>query len=206
MPQECTRGPFFGAAPRRAAAAPRGEIRPELDLSDLPSIFLCSALTLFAAGHAVNPAKAAERVAVFPFELLDSSQDDELYPKVRPEETERLARLTEELKARLAATNRYEVAALDSLAAELQKAAPLFKCNGCEADLAKKSGADVAMLGLVQKFSDTLLSVNIEVVDAKSGKVAAVYSAGVQGNTEEAWMRAMRYIVKNKIVSEGAAQ
>ena len=173
-------------------------------MPDFQNIAFAAAIALAAAG--LGPAAAAERVAVFPFELLDDSQSDELYPAVRPEETERLAHLTEDLKARLAATERYEIASLGPLTADLKNATPLNKCNGCEADLAKKSGADVAMLGLVHKFSDTLLSVNIEVVDAKSGKIAAMYTAGVQGNTEEAWMRAMRYIVKNKIVTEGAAQ
>jgi len=156
----------------------------------------------------VVQATAAERVAVFPFELLDRSQDDDLYPKVRPDETARLATLTKDLKDRLTASGKYEIVGLENLSGDIEKASPLFKCNGCDAGLAQKSGADIVMLGLVQKFSDTLLSVSIEVIDGKSGKVTATYSAGIQGNTEESWLRAERYIVKNKLfaVAEGTPQ
>ena len=51
-------------------------------------------------------ALAADTVAVFPFELLDSSQEGELILKVRPEETKRLELLTQDLMTRLSAAMR----------------------------------------------------------------------------------------------------
>ncbi len=146
---------------------------------------------------------AAETVAVFPFELLDSSQEGELILKVRPEETRRLTLLGEELKARLMASSRFEIVDISKLDGEVKAAAPLFKCNGCETDLAKKTGAELAMLGLVQKFSDTLLAVNIQVIDAETGALKGAYNAGVQGNTDEAWVRGVSYIVRNRLNAEG---
>ena len=150
-------------------------------------------------------ATAAQTVAVFPFELLDSSQKGELIVKVKPEETKRLVLLADDLANRLAATSRFEVVPVTGLAAEIEAAAPLHKCNGCEVELAKKSGARFAMVGLVQKFSDTLLSVSIQVVDTQSGAIKA-YSAGVQGNTDEAWLRGVSYLVRNRLLMEGTAQ
>ena len=149
---------------------------------------------------------AAETVVVFPFELLDSSQDGEFILKVRPEETKRLTLLTEDLKARLIATKRYEIADISGLDKAVTAAAPLHKCNGCEADLAKKTGAKLAMLGLVQKFSDTLLAVSIQVIDAETGALKNSYSAGLQGNTDEAWLRGVSYIVRNKMTTGGPSQ
>ena len=160
------------------------------------------AMAFLAAG----PSCAAETVAVFPFELLDTSQDGELFIKVRPEETKRLEVLTGDLQARLGEDKRFELVDTSPLADEIKTAAPLFKCNGCEVDLAKKTGAKLAMLGLVQKFSDTLLSVSVQVLDTSTGTVKSSYSAGVQGNTDEAWLRGLRYIVKNKITNEGSPQ
>ena len=150
-------------------------------------------------------ALAADTVAVFPFELLDSSQEGELILKVRPEETKRLELLTQDLMTRLSAAMQYEVIDISNLAPDVSAAAPLYRCNGCEGDLAKKSGAKFAMLGLVQKFSDTLLSVNIQVLDAGTGAVKSAYTAGVQGNTDEAWLRGVSHIVRNKLMSEGTA-
>jgi len=173
--------------------------------STLLSVPRRARVMLVAMLSSIAPACAADRVAVFPFELFDTSQEDDFLPKIRPDETKRLETLTQDLKDRLIDSKKYEVVSLDSLSAEIAAAAPLFKCNGCDADLVKKTGADVAMLGLVQKFSDTLLSVNIEIVDAKTGTVTARYTAAVQGNTDEAWIRAERYIVKNKLGAQGSA-
>lgn len=150
-------------------------------------------------------AAAVKSVAVFPFELLDQSQSDDLYPVVRPEETKRLSLLTEDLKARLLATHAYTLADLTPLADRIKKDAPLYKCESCLAELARQSNAGFAMLGLVQKISDTLLSVTIQIMDASTGAVTASYSAGIQGNTDEAWLRGVSYLVRNKIAPEGAA-
>jgi TolB-like protein len=163
-------------------------------------------LWIGAVGVAIATADAhaatAPTVAVFPFELMDSSQEGELFVKVRPEETKRLAALVDDLKARLTTSGQFEVVGVEPLAAELKAAAPLYSCNGCELNLAKKSGAKLVMLGLVQKFSDTLLAINVQVVDAETGMLKGSYSAGVQGNTDEAWLRGLGYIVRNKIITQ----
>jgi Protein of unknown function (DUF2380) len=169
-------------------------------------LVLAGSLAALALAFANPSAMAAETVAVFPFELLDSSQEGEFILKVRPEETKRLELLTADLKSRLTAGQRFEIVDIAGLAAEVKAAAPLHKCNGCEADLAKKTGAKLAMLGLVQKFSDTLLSVNIQVIDAETGTIKGAYSAGVQGNTDEAWLRGVGYIVRNRLMTEGTSQ
>ena len=162
---------------------------------------VCAALTATAAA-----AGATDTVAVFPFELMDSSQEGELFIKVNPEETRRLLILADDLKSRLEASKRFEIVAIDGLAKEVADAAPLYKCNGCETGLARKTGAKLAMLGLVQKFSDTLLAVNIQIVDVETGALKGSYSAGVQGNTDEAWLHGLSYIVRNRIVTEDKPQ
>lgn len=147
-----------------------------------------------------NAAVASQTVAIFPFELLDTSQEEDYMPKVRSEETKRLALLTRDLTARLSQLDAYRIVDVGTLDGEFKAVAPLHKCNGCEVDLIKKSGAQLAILGLVHKFSDTLLSVSIQMLDAQSGVVLHSYSAGIQGNTDEAWLRGVSYIVRNQLV------
>lgn len=163
-------------------------------------------LIVLTAGLAVwadRGAMASQTVAVFPFELLDTSQEEDYILKVRPEETRRLGLLTQDLKARLAQLGAYELVESPGLDNEVKAAAPLHKCNGCEVDLAKKTGANLAMLGLVQKFSDTLLAVSIQVLDAQTGALKQSYRAGIQGNTDEAWLRGVSYIVRNQMTPQG---
>ena len=162
----------------------------------------CLLANLVSAAHASD----LETVAIFPFELLDSSQEGEIILKVRPEETQRLELMSQSLAERLVASKRYQIADTAPIAAELKSASPIYKCNGCEVDLAKKSGADTAILGLVQKFSDTLLSVNVQVLDAKTGTVKNSFTVGMQGNTDEAWLRGVSYIVRNRMMIEGASK
>ena len=80
------------------------------------------AMAFLAAG----PSFAAETVAVFPFELLDTSQEGELIIKVRPEETKRLEVLTGDLQARLGEDKRFELVDTSPLADEIKTAAPLL--------------------------------------------------------------------------------
>ena len=149
---------------------------------------------------------ARQTLVVFPFELLDTSQEEDFMLKVRPEETARLALLTQDLKTRIAALKPYQLAEIPELEADIKAAAPLHKCNGCEIDLAKKSGAKFAILGLVQKFSDTLLSVRVQLLDAETGTLVHSYSAAIQGNTDEAWLRGVSYIVRNKLGNQETPQ
>lgn len=162
-----------------------------------------SRLTFLAASVSLltwnSPVLAVQSVAVFPFELLDTSQEEDYILKIRPEETKRLALLTQDLTARISQLQAYRLTDISRLDADVKAAAPLHKCNGCEVDLAKKTGAQLALIGLVQKFSDTLLAVSIQVLDAQTGALQHSYRAGIQGNTDEAWLRGVSYIVRNQM-------
>ena len=49
----------------------------------------------------------------------------------------------------------------------------------------------------VQKVSNLILNVNIEVRSAATGEVLYVSSVDVRGNTDEAWLRGVRRLVDN---------
>ncbi|HWE20650.1 MAG TPA: DUF3280 domain-containing protein [Hyphomicrobiaceae bacterium] len=154
-------------------------------------------VVVLLAGTSV--ALAGPRAAVFPFELSDGSLEGELSGP-RPDETRRLALLTEELRQLAARAAGYEVVDLGGLTAEIEKAAPLYKCNGCEVELARRVGANVAITGYVRKVSNLILKVFIVVRDVETGKIARVHQADIKGNSDETWLRGVRYIVANGLV------
>ena len=141
----------------------------------------------------VAEAAPARKAAVFPFEVPDVIEQGEFLPKPS-KEGPKIALATDELRKLLAASGRYEVIDLAALATEIKAAQPLHKCNGCEADLAKKAGADVLVVGLVEKASDVLLNMTIEIRDVASGKAERVGSIVVQGNTDDMWLRSVRWL------------
>jgi hypothetical protein len=149
----------------------------------------------------VTIARAAPKAAIFPFELIDASLEGEL-GGARQDEARRLVLVTQELRQLVARDGGYELVQLTGLEPEIARAQPLRKCNGCEADLARQIGAEVAITGTVQKFSNLILNLNIYVQDAASGKLARAMSVDVRGNTDESWLRGLRWLVANRLFVE----
>ncbi|MEL7049180.1 MAG: DUF2380 domain-containing protein, partial [Pseudomonadota bacterium] len=78
----------------------------------------------------------------------------------------------------------------------------LFKCNGCDADLAKKVNATQAITGTVQKSSATLMNISIFVRDVASGEIVNSMAVSVRQNTDAGWLRGVRWLVRNRLVKE----
>jgi len=154
-------------------------------------------------------ALAGPRAIVFPFDLVDESQQYEMgvMPKgVSDEEKGRLALITEELAKLIKEGGRYEVVDSAPIAKEIDDAAPIYKCNGCEDGLAKKAGAEVAFIGTVRKASDVLFTVSVYIRDVGQEKVTRQASGEIYGNTDAMWLRAVHYIVQKRLFPEGASQ
>ena len=155
-------------------------------------------------------ALAGPKAVVFPFDLIDESQPQYeigVMPKgISDEEKRRLALITQELTKLLKDSGRYDVVDSAPIAKEIDDKSPMYKCNGCEDDLAKKVGAEVAFIGTVRKASDVLFTVSVYVRDVGQEKVTRQASSEIYGNTDAMWLRAVRYIVQKRLFPEGASQ
>jgi uncharacterized protein DUF2380 len=156
-------------------------------------------LSLVLAGTVLAGATAAHagpKAAIFAFELIDVSGDGE--PQAAPpkaDEAQRLRLATDELR-RLAATEAgYEVLDLSGLASEIEKAAPFHKCEGCEVDIARRAGAEVAITGAVRKISSLILVIQIYVRDVATGTVNEARRVELRGNSDESWLRGVRRLI-----------
>ena len=159
-------------------------------------------LLVFALLAFSGPALAepAPKAAVFDLELLDISQ--EAGQGTRADETERLRLASTELRSLLKESGAVQLVDLGPQAAVLQAKAPLRRCNGCDEDIAKALGADLAVAGFVQKTSNLILSFVVTIKDARSGEVVRAGQADIRGNTDETWLRGVRWIVKNRLLAE----
>ena len=144
-------------------------------------------------------ALAAPKAAVFPFEIIEPVGDGFSLPKKNPVEKARIQLATEALIKHLVESGHFDVVDMAGLAKDIADKAPLYKCNGCETDLAKKAGAEIAVVGTIDKASETLLNMTIEMHDAETGKVRGRGSTVIQGNTDEMWLRSVRWLVKNRL-------
>lgn len=171
-----------------------------------PVAAIIAALIAPAVLLAPDAASAAPKVAIFPVEVPDVIREGEFLPRPNKDDAPRIALATAELRRLLAETQRFEVIDLAPLATELKAAQPLHKCNGCDIDLARKAGADVVVTALVEKASDVLLNMSIEMKDVPSGKLMRIGGTVIQGNTDEMWLRSVRWIAKNRLFNEDTAK
>jgi hypothetical protein len=160
------------------------------------------AVFIFALLSLAPIADAQERsVAVFDFELTDTSRDNQLAP-TDAEHRARLSMVSARLRARLAESGRFSVADIAPVAKEAQ-ASNLQSCGGCDVSLANKIGADLAITGMVYKVSNLILNMMIFVRDAKTGDNLAVAQADLRGDTDESWSRTVDWLVRNRLLAPG---
>jgi len=164
-------------------------------------------IVIFVLALALHPGAvfAAQKAIIFPFDLIDQQQQFEigLMPKgLDPEDKRRLGVITDELTRLIKESGRYEVLDPAPIAKDIEDKAPIYKCNGCEDDLAKKIGADIAFIGTVRKASDVLFTVSIYVRDVAGEKVIHQGSSEIYGNTDKMWLRAVNYIVDRRLYAD----
>jgi uncharacterized protein DUF2380 len=140
-------------------------------------------------------------VAVFDFELIDTSLEGATRG-VRPDEQERLAHVSDQLRQLLRNSGRFSLVDITPIAREAQ-ASNLQACGGCDMHLAQRIGAELAITGTVQKVSNLILNMNIYVRDTSSKATIAAMSADMRGNTDESWSRTLDWLVRNRLLAPG---
>ncbi|MGC3939789.1 DUF3280 domain-containing protein [Roseobacter sp. EG26] len=151
-------------------------------------------LLLFLFAPAI--CKAQEKVAFFGLTLLDTSlQTTELGQD--PAELERLAAVEKIIADRFEQEG-YVLLELDPVRKDIDRYVNLAKCYGCDTRIATKLGADFALVGEVQKTSNLILSMNLQLRAADTGELVKGGVVEIRGNNDESWYRGMRYILKNR--------
>jgi hypothetical protein len=141
----------------------------------------------------------AQTVAVFDFELIDTSVEGEIRG-ARADEQARLGQLSLQLRQRLKDSGRFSLVDIAPVASAAQ-ASNLQACGGCDTRLAQRVGADLSITGTVQKVSNLILNMNIYIRDASSGVTVAAMSADMRGNTDESWFRTLDYLLRNRLLA-----
>jgi hypothetical protein len=118
----------------------------------------------------------------------------------------RLDLISKDLERRIREDGRYALVAADAIADDVKKLGPIHKCNGCEDDIAKKAGARLALIATVEKLSDLLFNFNLYLRDVEKGAIRSIMSTTIQGSTDEAWLRGIRYLAERKLFQPGDAR
>lgn len=160
-----------------------------------------SVVTLFIALTgiaAATPSLALPKVAILPFDIRDAEIEGDPFQKPKDTDIARMRLVADELKKLMETTKTFEVVDLSAYAADIEKASPFNKCDGCEVEIAKKAGADLAVTGFIDKLSDALISMQLFARDTTTGEMKKTMSAEIRGNTDELWLHGIRYLWKNR--------
>src|SRR6516165_11393273 len=152
----------------------------------LAAIFLALTVSL--------PARAdTTKLAVFDFELLDTSLQGEMNGP-RKDEQDRLLRAGDQLRRELAESGQFQLVDIAPVTAAAH-GSNLQACGGCDVRYADQIGADLVLTGVVQKVSNLILIMNIYMRDVHTGRLVVAMNADMRGNTDESWSRVTSYLV-----------
>jgi hypothetical protein len=164
---------------------------------------LCAALlaTLPAVAATPEPIK----LALFDFELQDFSAGPESTAET-PADNKHLAQVTSEVRQLFAKSGRYSVIDASSADADPVKAHTLRECDGCDAGIALKLGADQSLVGVVSRISRTEYTVKFRIRDARTGAIIADEESELRMGADYSWSRGATRLVKDRLLERPAQQ
>ena len=150
-------------------------------------------LSPLAARAADAPLKS---IVMLDFELIDPTLDRASDQAQR----ERLKKISALLRQQFIDKGFYrvlDIAPQQAMIDDLKSRFMLYDCNGCDIDIGRALGADRVMTAWVQKVSNLILNINIQINDVASGQPLLNKSVDIRGNTDASWERGIRYMVRS---------
>ncbi|MCA8883083.1 MAG: DUF3280 domain-containing protein [Rhodobacteraceae bacterium] len=148
-----------------------------------------------AAAALDGPLKPGAKVTFLGLTFIDSSAEGS-YNGPRADETARIPLLETEIRTRFAAEG-FDLISTAPEAQRLEAIVNPANCYGCDVRMGARLGADYVLVGEVQKVSNLILSMNLVMRATDTGQMARGLSVDIRSNTDDSWLRGMRYILNN---------
>ena len=161
---------------------------------------MAALVVLLATGSAC----AAPSVVVLPLELVDSSLEGEVYGRSEAQ-TARLAATTQDIRARLEQAPEYDLlppeAGRQLYQRDRGRYAYLYRCVGCVLEIGQSAGADLILVGWVQKVSNLILNMSFRVYDTREPRLWRSGWISLRGNNDAMWRRAAEKLVERVLLA-----
>ena len=148
---------------------------------------------LFAPVHVEPPPQL--KIVVFDFEL-DDFRDSASSPQQQGDGYNLLL-ATEALKRELTTGGKYTVLNAHPTTWLANSFPELHLCNGCEAEVARKFGADRSLLVVVTRVSMTDYVMSYQIRDAQSGNVVSSGTSDLRMGANYSWARGATWLARN---------
>jgi curli biogenesis system outer membrane secretion channel CsgG len=137
-------------------------------------------------------------IAVFDFELDDLTPAS-TYLHQATSSAAALEKVTASARRALTRSGRYRVVAATNTPSTSEQPIRLRDCDGCEAAMALKLGAEQSLIGVVRRATQTDYYIAIEIRDARTGKLVNEQSANFAGG-EEGWPSGVRILLDHQVL------
>jgi hypothetical protein len=159
----------------------------------LAVIAVAAALGLAGSAASARDFSGVPAIAFFGFQLINTS----LEPTTAVED-QRIRMLDDLFREKLSASGRFTIAAISpDVQHDVASGPAISNSNGCERDYVKRTSANWAAWGTVQKVSNLILNINVYMEDVQTGKLEFVRSVDIRGNTDESWRRGLDYMLSH---------
>jgi hypothetical protein len=159
------------------------------------AIIAIAMLVLLSVPVRADPPK----LAVFDFELLDTSLEGEMRGP-QTDERDRLIHISDLVRRQLMESGKFQLVDITPVKAAAASS-NLQSCGGCDVQYAQRIGADLVITGVMRKISTLILNLTIFVRDVHTGQLITGMNADFRGNTDESWTRATNYLVRNRLLA-----
>ena len=162
------------------------------------SLLVTPLLVALAAEAATS---APIRLAIFDFELEDTSAGAPASGEASVDTTQ-LTDVTNAVRQLLAQSGRYRLIDAGGADAAAARAHQLRECNGCDAGIAMKLGAEQSFVGVVRRISRTEYTVRFQIRDAASGAVVSDADSGLRMGADYSWSRGATRLVQDLLLEQ----
>jgi hypothetical protein len=166
----------------------------------IAALLLCAAAAMSAGSSARSAPSRAVTIAVFAFELDDVTPAATIAGKPTSSDAS-LQSVTAAAREQLASSGRYRIVGVDAADAAPVHDRTLRHCDGCEAAIAQKLGAQQSMIGIVNRATQTDYYITVIIRDASTGKILASEGANFAGD-ETGWPSGVRMLIKHQVLAQ----
>ena len=144
------------------------------------------------------PRPAVVKLAVFDFELEDATPAAALLGQTVRNDAA-MEKVSVDARQMLAKSGRYLLVDVRDASAQPVKEKSLRNCEGCEAGIALEAGAEQALIGVIRRITQTDYYVQVQITDARTGKVLNQQSANFAGGPD-GWSSGVRMLLKHQVL------
>lgn len=148
-----------------------------------------------------NAEAPRKKLAVFDFELEDFSGGAGLVAE-SADDREQLRHATQAARKILAQSGRYDLVDVSAAEAPPVPAKNLRNCDGCEAAMAQKFGADRSLIGIVTRITRTDYAVTYRLRDARDGRILSTGQTDLRIGASYSWDRGAAWLMREKFLAQ----